>query len=194
MGKRARMWTSVRRWWFSAGWCGALWLVVASSAEAGQLVLVDEGTAESLKSPTERWVVYMHHVHTLTGSWAYEDLALSEAAMGVDAASYDALGEKLLAIGIEAVGVTEHNTLAHQPVLAARAASATPVLLSGTEITGSHGLGHLGLLFPPGDTGPEIVPENTFTVDGAFLENAIAEARARGALTIVNHPLLRFYP
>lgn len=138
------------------------------------------------------WVLYMHHLHTITGQWAYGEGAEAQAEEGLDAAAYEDLAAEMARIGIFAAGVTEHNTLAHAPLLAARGGN--PHLLIGTEYSGARGRGHLGILYPPGREVVPIQPRSAYEVDEDDLRQAIARAREAGAFSVVNHPLISQFP
>ncbi|GIW71664.1 MAG: hypothetical protein KatS3mg102_1206 [Planctomycetota bacterium] len=169
----------------------------AASARAGGLVAVPAAVPGEPADVPERWALYMHHLHTVTGSWAYREGGAAAAARGLDAEAFRTLRRDLASIGVFAIGTTEHNTLAHAAVLERAGllpAPAPPYLLLGTEYSGARS-GHLSIILPPGARSlPPLVPRDAHAVDAEELRQVIAEAHRAGAFTAINHPFLARFP
>ncbi len=118
-----------------------------------------------------QWVLLSNHTHTD----ASPDSTLKVADLARAAESR----------GVQAVVITDHNSVAG--VLdPAFHATGSVTLIEGQEwgdILGGRFIGHVGMMGLRGD----------ITVDpGLPLEKALAEATARGALSVINHPFNSF--
>ncbi|MBM3267158.1 MAG: CehA/McbA family metallohydrolase [Candidatus Sericytochromatia bacterium] len=120
-----------------------------------------------------QWIMLSNHTHTL-----------ASPDSGLQVAQLAGLAE---ARGVHAVVITDHNSVA--AVLDPAFKASGPVtLIEGQEwgdILGPRFIGHIGMMGLRGDVA--VSPRLP-------LDEALGEARARGALAVVNHPFNVFLP
>jgi histidinol phosphatase-like PHP family hydrolase len=156
------------------------------------LPLVDTTAAapnEAWEWPGSRWWRCDLHIHTPS----------SHDFSGPTVTSSDVV-QAAVAAGLDAIGVTDHNTAALNEELEAAAAQADPrlVVFPGTEITSFDGV-HLLVLFPPGSSADMVksylgsceIPGDEWGKHEAHARKTYVEciekAEALGALCIAAH-------
>jgi hypothetical protein len=182
-----------------------LWACAPSTYIAPHVRLVSSNAAQIppiTNPPGERWWRVLLHVHSaLNFVWKYDDVRDAIAQEERDRVSaelevpsrmqhyrpdvVEALLSRVSRRGIDAVVLTEHNTVSHalDPLLPRRRGD-THLFPWATEWTAWRGGGHALLL----GVGRAIRPANSSRANADDFVAAVRTARAEGATAIVAHP------